>query len=578
MKARGARMDAARSGSFGAACLGALLGAAACHSAPKDGPGPSATTLAAVAPPSALIAEGVLATPDLTWQRLQRGGGGGAGLLPTTLGGLLAGALGFDAKLGGEIEGGSPAYVVIAGDAASPSWLLAARLVEDRRARPLFEGKGAIFVAHDAGGDVLSLSAPGKPPPHGLACGIAPGGWFVFASSIAALGELAPYATRTLPSKLGAGHESVGIDVARSAIEGSVASALSSAWDAAQRSMLANDEALRQAHGGRAPDYGDPRAIMTTADAWVQKRLAALRDVEGAHVGADVTEGDVRVTFTAAPATDAGPASIVLGALQPGDVAPLGRLPRETLAGLLTREPAAAHAQDAADLEATVTSTLGARLSLDEQRRLHAAIDDWAEARGEWATFGVAFTPTDRAAVVDIQATDAPRLARSVRESVDLFARVPAIHEPLAAWLHARSVAIGAAPIPGGGHASTATLSTEARPLVLAWTSNGVSGPDADVKLSLGTAPLPFLAPALPGTTLADDPELRALFASLGPVAGAVVVQPQRLPGCVATGGAVVAWGTRPSSPGAASGSKDALWATLAASDSSLRCLVKSFF
>ena len=573
-----------------AALVAAGVSLAACHSKrdveTREAP---AGRLAPVPPPAGLLAEGAIGTPNATWQRLQRGAGGGAGLLPTTLGGLICAAVGLDPRLGAEVNGDSPAYVAVAGDPASPSWVFAARLVEERRARPLYEGQGAVFALTDAGDGLGTLSAIGRPVAQGapgVVTGVAPGGWVLVASSPAALVMLAPYATRTLPAKP-ATTESLSVDVPQSALAGALASTVAQTWDDAQRAMIESDRALREAHGGRAPDYGDPRAIVRALDGWVQRRVGALRDLRGAHVAIDVGESDLRAVVTAAPASPGGAASAIAAALHSGDIAPLARMPRETLAGILVRDDPAARASDAADVEAARATTLGRRLSADDAKRVHAAIDDWSRARGDWATLALTFTPTDRGAVADVGAVDPARAARGVREAVELFAHVPAIHEPLGEWLHARSVTFSTAVVPSGGRASVATfLSDQSPPVLLAWTPGAPESSDgaapADVKLALGAAPLPLLAPALPGTTLGDDPELHAALGAVGPVAGALVLQPSRSPGCNATGGVLLAWGTRPAAtaPGGetANAAPAALWATIVASDSSLRCAVKYFF
>jgi len=560
---------------------GAAVG---CRSKPSPDQAAS-LTLAPVPAPSGLLAEGILATPDATWQRLQRGGGGGAGLLPTSIGGLLAGALGLDPRLGLEVNGASPVYVVAAGDGASPAWVFAARLTEERRARPLLEGPGAVAGVRDGGEGLTILVPSGKRGSEEIVSAVAPGGWLVVASGLAALSDLAPYATRTLPAKLGAGDAAIAIDVLPSALAGPLADAATKGWDGTQRAMLENDRALREAHGGRAPDYGDPRAIIASLDSWIQKRISPLRDLAGAHFSIDVNEGDVRVTVNAPFASSAGAASALAAGFHAGDVTPLATVPRETVLGLLLRDEVRARASDGVELEAALTTTLGPRVSLDDGNRIHRAIDDWFQSRGDWVSLALTMTPTERGFVADVAATDPARASRSVREAIEVYAHVPAIHEPLSDWLHARAVTFGAGAIPGGGRASTATFKTDqGSPLAIAWTSSPAEAPGppeaGDVKLALGVAPLPLLAPAMPGATLADDPELRAAFGSLGSVAGAIVVQPSRIPGCTATGGILFAWGTRPAGGAAAPGEarKDALWATLVASDSSLRCAVKSLF
>ena len=147
--------------------------------------GKAQTSEAALPPadaPADLLAEGTIATPDASWTRLQRGMGGTAGILPATIGGLICAASALDARLAAEISGTSPAYLVVAGSGASPSWVLAARLVEERRARPLFEGKGALFQTQDAGAGVVVIAGT-RPTQTNAVVGIAPGGWLVVGRS-----------------------------------------------------------------------------------------------------------------------------------------------------------------------------------------------------------------------------------------------------------------------------------------------------------------------------------------------------------------------------------------------------------
>jgi hypothetical protein len=598
----GSRVGAGGSALVSRVAIGLLCvsgaGLGGCHEKRESSAQGTSAELAPAPAPAELLAEGVIATPDATWQRLQRGVGGAAGLLPTTLGGIVCAATGLDARLGAEINGGAPAYLVLSGDPALPAWVLAMRLVEERRARPLFEGASAIFEVRDAGGGAIELAAKGRPGPLGSFVGIAPGGWVVLASAPQALTELAPYATRTLPTKraepAAGSTESIAIDVPQSALGGSLATTLARGWADTERAMLANDRALRDAHGGRAPDFGDPRAIVTALDGWTQKKLAALRDLRGLHLGIDVREEDVSAVVTAVPSSHEGAAADAVAALHPGDIAPLGRVPRETVVGLLARDDAAARAKDAIDLEAALVTTLGDRLPPADARRVHTAIDDWYGARGDWATVAVTLTPIDRGAVGDVAASDPGRASRAVREALDLLAHAPAIREPFGAWLHVRDVKLGGGTIPGGARASLASFTTDTpSPFALAWTPESPpagtgtgataaapvqSAHAGELKLALGAAPLPWIAPALSGGTLGDDPAFGAILAAIGPVAGAIVAQPGRSPGCTATGGVVAAWGTRPTRSVGAGQAEQALWATLVASDSSLRCAAKMFF
>ncbi len=550
-------------GLIGVAVGLALAPTMACHG--KTEPPPHETMLAPVEAPASLIAEGAITAPDATWLRLQRGIGAGAGVLPSTLGELICAASGLDAKLGAEVSGTSPAYLVVAGKGVSPSWVLAARLADERHARPLFEGVSPVFQVVDAGAGVVVLRSA-QPTP---VVGIAPGGWVVVGASASALAELAPYATRTLPTKARSAAESITIDLPQAALKGELADAVAKEWSSAQASMIADDRALRAEHGGRPPDFGDPHAILGALDGWVQGKVAALRDLRAMHVAISVTDDDVRAIATASPASPEGAAAAAAASLHPGEVAPLAGLPRETLVALLSRDDAATRARDSAGMEATLVATLGQRLAASDAKRVHEAFDDWRGAHGDWATLALTLTPTERGVVADVASSDPARSARGVREAMELVATAPAIRDPFESWLHARDVTLGATAVPGGGQASMATFVT-ASPISLAW----VPGHD-DLRLALGAAPASLLPPPLPGGTLGDDPILRATLGSIGDVAAAIVAQPGRARGCTATGAVVMALGVRPD---AAAAGGQALWGTVVASDSSLRCLAKSFF
>ncbi len=552
----------------------AALAASGCHETTREAPAPADAVATPVPPPDGLIAESTIVGADALWQRVQRGIAGPVGILPSTLGGLICAVSGIDPTLGGEIDGTSTAYAVVAGDVATPAWVVAMRLSDPRRALALAGGDTSRFDAH-AAGDFLILDAKRGSAMSGR--GLAPrsvaaisrgGGWFVVARSEDALTRLAPYAIRTMSARV-PGKEAIGVDVSGAALAGPVRTQIAREWGETKAQMLASDHDQRAAHGGRAPDFGDPSAIVARIDASIQQRLAVLSDLNGAHVGIDAGDDDLRVVFTASPASPSGPASQALGAIHSGDVAPLRAVSRDAGLALLVRDSADTHAKDASDLEAALDAALGPRLPPADAKRVHAAIDDWTAARGEAWT--LAWNATDRGLLIDAQASDPSRGARAVHEAVEAIAHTPALREPLRTWLGVGDVTFGAGDVPGAGRASTATFATtpaSAHPYAVAWRI----GP-ADVAVAVAQTPLPLLSPSPPGRTLGDDPAIRTLLDALGAVAGAVVLQPGRSPACdAASGGVALAWGSRDVNGSAA------MWGEAIASDGALRCLAKSAF
>jgi len=551
--------------------------ASGCHDKPQEATVPSEGAQLPVPAPEGLLAEGTIVAADATWQRVQRGVGGPAGILPSTLGGIVCAASGIDPGLAPEIDGASAAYVIVAGELAAPGWVVAMRLVDARRARALVDGDTSRFDVRQVG-DFQAL-AP-KPrgaggaahPPHVVAAISRGWGWFVVAKSDDDLERLAPYATRTMPARA-SGKEAIAVDVPGSALAGPLRARIASEWSDTKKTMLDSDRQMRAQHGGRPPDFGDPGAIVARLDGSIQQRLAILSDLAGAHIGIDAGDDDLRMTFTARPASPDGVASQAIAGAHSGDVSRLRAVTRDAGFAFLTRDGADTRAKDASDLEAAVDAALGPRLSAADSKRLHGAIDDWTAARGDAWTAALAWNGAERGLIVDAQAGDPARGARAVREAMDAVAQSAALREPLTTWLGATDVTFGVADVPGGGRASTATVArgapnATAPKYVVAWKPGA-----SDVQIAVSEAPLGLLSPSLPGRTLGDDPAMRALLDTLGDVAGALVLQPSRSPACAgAPGGVALGWGRRDSNGAAA------MWGEAVASDVALRCFAKSAF
>ena len=211
----------------------------------------------------------------------------------------------------------------------------------------------------------------------------------------------------------------------------------------------------------------------------MQGKIAALRDLRGAHVGIDVGDERVSLNVVASPASAGGAAAVMVGALHPGDIAPLARVPQESVLALFSRDDPAARAKDASDLDATIVAALGARRWRPRTRsRVHEAFDDWGAARGSLGDARAhAHVGRPRRRGGHRVERSGANGARGSGSGGASWRIVPAIHDPFEAWLRApgaesarapaRSspdVILGAAIVPGGGEASTATFTTTRLP------------------------------------------------------------------------------------------------------------------
>jgi hypothetical protein len=519
--------------------------------------------------PEGLLFEAWLRAPDAAWARLQHGASGALAILPSTIGQLACGLAGLDSDVAPLVDGRATSLAVVAergrGDVA---WALALPLRDDARAATvLLSGDAARYSARTERG-LRIVSRVDVPLETSVAL---THGWLLLARDESALLALGPYATRTLPSKPAPSSSAFAVaSASSSALAGPITAAASAEWDDARAWLSARDEEQRSRHGGRAPDFGDPRAILETLDGVVRRRIALLSEARGAKLELDVGDDDVRADLTVAPGEGRPPAESFVDTMHPGDTRPLARAPAESIVALMLRDDAAERDASARALETAVASSLGDRLKHDDARAVHTALEDWARGRGDWLTAALAWGKT-RGLWIRTPATDGHATPHAVRELVSLLQR-PVFGDPVAAALSLGPASIGSADVPSFGSATVATFPPRGGPrepkapaLGVAW---GVH--DADLLLAIGdAAPQLLAAQATPAATLGDDPVIARAIADLGSDAAfSLVAQPLRLDPARAEVGsapAVIAVGRRGGD----------LWARLELADGLLRELVR---
>jgi hypothetical protein len=522
--------------------------------------------------PAGLLAEASLRDPDDAWARLQRGAGGALALLPSTTGQLACTLAGLDPDLAPLVDGRATSFVAL-GERATGSdlaWALALPLSDGARAASqLLAGDASRYTSRTEG-NLRVISRVGGPLPAAVA--LVPGGrWLLVARDEAALLALGPYTYRTLPTKPPPSSSAFAVAVApRSALGGPIAAALLSQWLAAKGWLTARDEEERARHGGRAPDFGDPRAILDAADAAIRARVNLLSEARDARLELDVAEDRVRADLAVAPADAEAGASGLADSMHPGDALPLARAPSDSVVAVLLRDDAAARAEGARDLAALLARVIGERLKPDDERAMRVALDDWARGRGDWVTAAIPWGET-RGMFVRTPAAEREVAVRAVRELVAMTQHA-SFGDPIARALSAGPASIAAADVPSFGRANVATFASRggavganAAPWGVAW---GVH--DGDLFLAAGEGASRLLSSQFsPAAALGDDPVVAHALADLGSDAVfAAVAQPMRLdPARAASRAApaVLALGRRGGD----------LWARVEVSDALLRELIR---
>ena len=500
------------------------------------------TAEVAVPAPEGLLADVTMATPNASWAKLQRGIGGAVGILPASAGGIICTAAGLDPFIASEIDGAAPIYGVIAGDPANPSYVIAMKLLDLRKARVvLVDGETARYATRDAGA-MTELLAKGQGNELPVTVGLSPNGYILIAKRSDDLAKLAPYVTRTLPKRPLPAEGALVFDVPRAALGTVMKPKLDDLWASAKAFLLGEDERMRRNHGGRAPDFGDPKAIIGAADAWVTRRIGVIGDLEKMRIAVDLIEDGVSIVSTMTPAAGGGVASKWTDAMKLGDLAPLGALPASSAAALLVRDGEEDRADQDSALEQALTSALGSRLADADAKKLHEIVEDVTKARGDVVTSAMAWDdPQGLSLRAPIRDPDAS--ARAVRGAVDLLKVAP-----FKELLRVRDVTSSSEEVAGLGKASVATILRGAakapasarlgdagapRPaartrnddLGLAWLVGG-----GVLSLATGDSPVATLrASAQPDRKLSDEPAVARSFTALANQAStALVVQPLR--------------------------------------------------
>ncbi len=498
--------------------------------------------------PDALLADLVIGTPNASWGRLQRGIGGAVGILPSSAGGIICAIAGLDPVLASEIDGGAAAFGVVAGDPASPSVLFAVKLADLRKMRStLVNGETARYASRDAGG-MTELIAKGSNTPAPLALGISPSGYLLIARTSEELGRLGPYVSRTLPKRPLPAEGAIVIDVPKAALAALVKPKLEALWAGLQTWLLGEDDRMRRTRG-RAPDFGDPKAIVAALDGWVTRRIAIVADLEKLRVAVDFGDDGVSILATMTPNAAGGVAATWTDAMKLGDTAPLAVLPRASAVALLLRDDENDRADQAREAESLVTRALGDRLADGDAKKLHDIGVDYTKARAD--VLGASLLWDDpQGLLVRGTVRDADAATRFVRGAVEL-----ARSAPFKDVLRAREVTVANEDVAGLGKISLATVvreprkepspSAPARPRGDAGAGTGDAGAkrptkdqlglawivDAD-RLTLATGELPTAtlgAGMHPDQKLGDEPVLARMLAALGAdMSGVLVVQPLR--------------------------------------------------
>ncbi|MBS2013978.1 MAG: hypothetical protein JST00_13900 [Deltaproteobacteria bacterium] len=440
-----------------AVVFGTTMAAVSCSKCGENAEAQDAASavLPPVPAPEGLLADIYVPAPNVVWQKVQRGIGGPVGILPSSAGGIVSMGLGLDPLVANEIDGAAPLFAVLAGDPSAPSWAIAFRLADARKARSvLADGEMARFSSREREGMTELVPKEGTTPPQ-AAIAITKSSYLVLGKSAADLERLVPYVTRTLTARPLPSTGAVIADVPRAAIATTIKPKLDGLWAAAKAYLLSADERMRAERGGRAPDFGDPKAIVEALDGYATKRLAVVGDLERMRIALDVTDDGIALQATMTPSGPTGPAATWTNAMKTGDLGPATDHAASSALVVATRDSEEDRAEQAQELEKALTKALGSRIGEADGKRLHDTIGEWTKARGE-ATTAALVWDEPQGLVLRTQARDVDASKSAMKGAVDL-SRV----SPFKEMLRVKDVTLSTDDVGGPEKASLAVFLRE---------------------------------------------------------------------------------------------------------------------
>ena len=478
-----------------ASALGAWAGIRAERAATPHEESPAAVE-PPVPAPADLVAEAVVASPDATWRKIQLAVGGPLVLAPPTFREILGATTGVTA-LRTLVDGSLPAYAVLG---SGGRWVVAARVVSAQRARSTLESTQAPTLHFDSRAGSIDVLAG-----TGVWVGVA-GTFVLVGSDRDAVVSLGPYAYRTLPTRPASAND-VAATASHAALAGPIRAMLERKWNAVHAWLFDQQEKMRSAKQGHAPEVGDPTPVLAELDSIERTYADRLVSMDRADLALDLDDDGARARLTLVP-PPAGEARKWVDDLEGSSAAPLLAARAGSLATVFWRNDPSDRLRTAKETSETLARVLGDRLPAADETKIGAALERIATARGGWALASVN-GGAETGALVRFATNDAPAIDASLASLCDL-ARQPT-------WAKWESDAFGLTKVDRVG--SRATFSAEQGTLQADWESRPgqldlAVGMDAQAVLSSGSGQV----------TLASDAKVAAWLSTLHAAVVFVVV------------------------------------------------------
>lgn len=420
--------------------------ATGCHRAEPPPAKPPEPVAAPVVPPKELVAEGVIRRPQRVWTRLRALFGERAAVAPATLPLTITTVAGLSPLVAGLVESDVPVRLAALELDAGPEWIFGVTVTNGKEfLAATANGADATFAAEPDLAHAVTLlrSKAGR---SDVALGVA-GNVLLLSPNVDALRLGGAYVARAAP--LPADGDDLELTVPRAALAGVISSSIDRFAAAERAALEAADDANRRLHGGRAPDFGDPAAVIGALSGVSDEIRSLLESTARVHVRATLVEPPFRARVDLEPEA-IGATRTFTDTLASGDLSVVAALPASTEAAVVWRRSASF---DPTAALSRVRALFGDRLRERDVARLASWVTDVDRGLGTVAAVGVSNDERPEGFVLS-PSGDGVALCRATGDLVEIGA-IPAIDLPLRHFVGDARLSRSHATVPGFAGAAT---------------------------------------------------------------------------------------------------------------------------
>lgn len=426
-----------------ASLSGSLTACNRCESDAK----PVASQAPAVAPapvPRQLLFDVFVPKPSATWRSVRELAGPAARMLPVNVELLVARFLGLKPIVAGRIEADRPwlGAVLRSASGEEPGWVFAVRVQSGAELiAELTRGNTPSHRASQSGGlTLLEGSEPGSARSFAVV-----DDYLVMGENPAALKLAASYAARTLPRRE-MPPKSISMVAGRGQLRGAAVSFIESSWRSYKKQLDEQRKRTQRAHGGRAPDFAEPTAVLGALDAWVEEFTSYARSSERLEVAFQPSKTSASLSLELVP-TQGGKAESWVDRIAVGSASSVLSLPTDATLAFWSKSSPADRASQADTASAGLKSLLGTRLSESDAKSLHGIFDNLSKGRGDELLVGFVVAPQP-GLLVRGSVSEESALAEGLSRLPSLL-EVSPLAEPLASFVGRPRVVAASSGLPG---------------------------------------------------------------------------------------------------------------------------------